>query len=222
MHFFVLLGAILLLSGVIALTPGVAPNPGHVITSVAPPAPCEAGQFLQFDGTNWVCEFGEDIWESQGENKIFYEGSVGFFEFENSGQTPTKQVCVDHYGALYYERNGDIASVYLAGANTAGTIGSNCGGNPSGEESNGKKLFYRFDWRHAPDDASVTISATMESPSVQATYTKNTPNGHKTTFPDCLHCSGGTGSFSGRINSITWSNNKFNTNPPSTFIYGQS
>ena len=41
--------------GVYALTPGVAPNPGHLANEMAPPTPCSANQFLKFDGTNWVC-----------------------------------------------------------------------------------------------------------------------------------------------------------------------
>ncbi len=40
---------------VYALTPGTAPNPGHLISEVAPPNPCGSGQFLKFDGVNWVC-----------------------------------------------------------------------------------------------------------------------------------------------------------------------
>lgn len=40
---------------VYALTPGVAPNPGHVISNVAPPSACSSGQFLKWDGTAWVC-----------------------------------------------------------------------------------------------------------------------------------------------------------------------
>jgi len=41
--------------GVYALTPGVKPNPGHLSSEMAPPSPCASGQFLKFDGTNWVC-----------------------------------------------------------------------------------------------------------------------------------------------------------------------
>lgn len=41
--------------GVYALAPGIAPNPGHTIADVAPPSPCSASQYLQFDGTNWKC-----------------------------------------------------------------------------------------------------------------------------------------------------------------------
>ena len=38
-----------------ALTPGVAPNPGHLISETAPPSPCSANQVLKFDGSNWFC-----------------------------------------------------------------------------------------------------------------------------------------------------------------------
>ena len=57
----ILLGVLILLGGgfliVNALTPGVAPNPGHLISEVAPPAGCGSGQVLQFiDETNgWGC-----------------------------------------------------------------------------------------------------------------------------------------------------------------------
>lgn len=44
--------------GVYSLTPGTAPNPGHLITDVAPPAGCADGQFLQFSGGTWVCANG--------------------------------------------------------------------------------------------------------------------------------------------------------------------
>ena len=41
--------------GVYALTPGVAPNPGHLITQIAPPSGCQSGQYLEFSGGNWLC-----------------------------------------------------------------------------------------------------------------------------------------------------------------------
>ena len=41
--------------GVFALTPGVAPNPGHLIDNVAPPANCQTNQVLQWDGIDWKC-----------------------------------------------------------------------------------------------------------------------------------------------------------------------
>ena len=46
---------VVLAAGIYALTPGVAPNPGHLITEVAPPSGCSSGQFLQFNGTTWNC-----------------------------------------------------------------------------------------------------------------------------------------------------------------------
>ncbi len=53
----VLLFAVLVVGVVYALTPGVAPNPGHLITEVAPPAGCEDGQILQFidEDNGWGC-----------------------------------------------------------------------------------------------------------------------------------------------------------------------
>ena len=41
--------------GVYAVVPGVAPNPGHLLSQISPPAGCTAGQFVQFNGSNWVC-----------------------------------------------------------------------------------------------------------------------------------------------------------------------
>ena len=41
--------------GVFALTPGVAPNPGHLIDDVAPPAGCGTDQILKWDGSLWIC-----------------------------------------------------------------------------------------------------------------------------------------------------------------------
>ena len=41
--------------GVYALAPGVKPNPGHLITEIAPPAGCSSGQVLSWNGTAWNC-----------------------------------------------------------------------------------------------------------------------------------------------------------------------
>jgi len=40
---------------VLALQPGVAPNPGHLLSEVSPPSPCTSGQVIGWDGTNLVC-----------------------------------------------------------------------------------------------------------------------------------------------------------------------
>ncbi|OGJ12510.1 hypothetical protein A3K82_03165 [Candidatus Pacearchaeota archaeon RBG_19FT_COMBO_34_9] len=56
LYFLITLGILAIVSvGVYALTPGTKPNPGHLVSEMAPPSPCTANQFLQFDGTNWVC-----------------------------------------------------------------------------------------------------------------------------------------------------------------------
>jgi len=48
--------SIALITGVVfALTPGVAPNPGHLTAQISPPTGCTAGQALKWDGTNIVC-----------------------------------------------------------------------------------------------------------------------------------------------------------------------
>jgi len=50
-----LMGLSALVVGVYALTPGVAPNPGHTLDSVAPPASCLAGQIIKWNGIDWTC-----------------------------------------------------------------------------------------------------------------------------------------------------------------------
>jgi len=58
--------------GVSAFTPGVAPNPGHTLDNVAPPTPCVANSYLEFDGVNWVCSTpsssGGAGWVDNGNN----------------------------------------------------------------------------------------------------------------------------------------------------------
>ena len=46
--------------GVYALAPGVVPNPGHNINEVSIPGGCTPGQFLKYDGANWVCSLTAD------------------------------------------------------------------------------------------------------------------------------------------------------------------
>tara|TARA_Y100000034_G_scaffold122591_1_gene168231 strand:- start:28 stop:864 length:837 start_codon:yes stop_codon:yes gene_type:complete len=53
---FIVFSVFLLIGiSVFALTPGVAPNPGHIIEEMAPPLNCETNQVLQWDGTTWTC-----------------------------------------------------------------------------------------------------------------------------------------------------------------------
>ncbi|MBI2045319.1 hypothetical protein HYT23_04645 [Candidatus Pacearchaeota archaeon] len=53
---FILFGIIVAVAvGINALTPGVAPNPGHTLDNVAPPSGCAAGEFLEWNGNLWDC-----------------------------------------------------------------------------------------------------------------------------------------------------------------------
>ena len=55
---YAIIGLLVLAVGVFvvnALTPGVAPNPGHLITEVAPPSGCGSGQVLEWSGSSWGC-----------------------------------------------------------------------------------------------------------------------------------------------------------------------
>ena len=59
LYAFIILGILIVLTiSAYALVPGVAPNPGHVITQVAPPSPCVTGQFIKWTGSTWVCADG--------------------------------------------------------------------------------------------------------------------------------------------------------------------
>jgi hypothetical protein len=56
LYTFIALGILVVISvGVYALQAGVKPNPGHLISEMAPPSSCTANQVLQFDGTDWSC-----------------------------------------------------------------------------------------------------------------------------------------------------------------------
>ena len=55
---YIIIGLFVLATGIFvvnALTPGVAPNPGHVINEIAPPVGCADGQILQFIDGDWSC-----------------------------------------------------------------------------------------------------------------------------------------------------------------------
>jgi hypothetical protein len=59
LYTFIVLGILAIVGvGVYALTPGTKPNPGHLLSEIAPPAGCSAGQNIVWDGTNLVCSAG--------------------------------------------------------------------------------------------------------------------------------------------------------------------
>lgn len=92
LYTFIVLGILAIVGvGVYALVPGVAPNPGHLISEMAPPSPCTANQVLQFDGTNWKCA---DLPTTQGAcpagTTLYYNyinGSEDTYSAQSSGQS---------------------------------------------------------------------------------------------------------------------------------------
>jgi hypothetical protein len=81
---YAIIGLLVLSAGVFivnALTPGVAPNPGHLIDNVAPPSGCGDGQVLQFiDSTNgWSCVDmpSGSPWVASGSDIYYNNGNVG-------------------------------------------------------------------------------------------------------------------------------------------------
>jgi len=82
LYTFVTLIFILIIGiGVFAITPGIAPNPGHLIGEFAPPVSCNINSVLQWDGTNWVCtnlsSEGSSLWSASGSNIFYNLGDVG-------------------------------------------------------------------------------------------------------------------------------------------------
>ncbi|MCK4649857.1 shufflon system plasmid conjugative transfer pilus tip adhesin PilV [Candidatus Pacearchaeota archaeon] len=81
-YVFIVIGLVVLSTvAVYALTPGVAPNPGHLITQVAPPSGCSDGQVLGWSGSGWSCVdagVGESsVWTKTGTNVYYTSGNVG-------------------------------------------------------------------------------------------------------------------------------------------------
>jgi len=71
---------LILIIGVIvfAQTPGVAPNPGHLVDEFAPPFGCLVNQVLQWDGINWICAgFSSGLWTAIGSNLYYNLGNIG-------------------------------------------------------------------------------------------------------------------------------------------------
>ena len=58
-YFLGIIGTLLIIVGIFVayaiVTPGTAPNPGHISDEIAPPVGCIARQFLSFNGTSWIC-----------------------------------------------------------------------------------------------------------------------------------------------------------------------
>ena len=74
-----------------ALTPGTAPNPGHSIQEISPPASCSSSQVLKFDGTKWYCDNDQVGGHGDGSNCPSGEYARGVDSQGNAqGCTPDK------------------------------------------------------------------------------------------------------------------------------------
>ncbi len=88
LYYTLILIGILIIGGwvVYALTPGIAPNPGHTLSEVAPPAGCSNNQFLQWNATSgsWNCAnivgsgTGLGAWELRAERTDYLANTDGF------------------------------------------------------------------------------------------------------------------------------------------------
>ena len=117
LYTFIILGIIVVLTvGAYAalLTPGVAPNPGHLITDIAPPSGCSSGQFLEFSGGTWMCAAATSPpsqWSNSGSNIYYNSGNVGV------GKVPSYPLDVNGIiNAQSYYLNGLPISTGLSGS----------------------------------------------------------------------------------------------------------
>lgn len=100
LYTFIALGILIVVGiSVYALTPGTVPNPGHDIQTISPPIGCSANQFLQFNGSNWVC--------SSPSNSICPTGlSLKYTINYNEQETND---CSSFSCSSYYQQNGGYA-----------------------------------------------------------------------------------------------------------------
>jgi len=106
--------------GVLALTPGTAPNPGHLLSEISPPSPCVSGDVIGWDGTNLICttSSGGNLWTQSGSSIYYNNGNVGIgtttprVKLEVQGNilasnaigigTPTPAATLDVRGDIYF------------------------------------------------------------------------------------------------------------------------
>lgn len=131
----ILIGLSALVVGVYALTPGVAPNPGHTLDTVAPPAGCVAGRILKWDGASWTCVAESAGYYVPSDVKVTtatHNGNFGGYKQINdwiqTNGCAGYHVCEDTELVRYVESGGSPANV--AGWYTQG--GMNFGGDCKG------------------------------------------------------------------------------------------
>ena len=157
LYTLITIGVLIILGvGAYALTPGSAPNPGHLISDIAPPAPCGSGQFLQFssvgtwvcatpstgtslpscgsgqtvqfDGNQWVC--ANNYWTSVPSGITYNGGNVVFSLGNNitaSGQLPSTSYT--NFGTCNSQVTQD-ANLCLPGEIESNVITQTCTQNP--------------------------------------------------------------------------------------------
>ena len=132
---------------VFALTPGVAPNPGHLIEEMAPPLNCETNQVLQWDGSTWICDI-IDLGDS------IPTGAIMAFNLSD---------CPSNWSKLT-----DAEGRYIVGMPQGGTLAATVGtaltdqedravGHPHSHDTSGTNI---LSWTHqgAPSGGRVVTS----------------------------------------------------------------
>jgi len=72
---------------------------GHTMNETAPPTPCSANSFLQWDGTKWICTSGvSGQWMTSGSDIYYSAGKVGI------GTIPTYALDVNGGSSSGYSR----------------------------------------------------------------------------------------------------------------------
>jgi hypothetical protein len=98
--------------GVLAVSPGVVPNPGHAINSISPPNGCQTGQVLTWEDGIWACT-------------------------DSSGGSGSSQACTfcKSCGGSWPNREGNFLSTYAIGR------GDLCAGEPYNTVLDGMIVF---------------------------------------------------------------------------------
>ena len=154
-----------------ALTPGVAPNPGHDIQNVAPPLGCVAGDLLKWDNPNWGC--ASDSYLQRRVNGICDQQTAIRAIYAN-GSVACQSITTGG--------TGDITAVYagggLSGGGTTGAVTlnlANFGTCPTGQLmkgiSNGEIVCSSEAWQSQGwvSVTSAQASNSARDPSVSCT-----------------------------------------------------
>ncbi len=132
-YVYPIIGLLVLATGffvVNALTPGVAPNPGHLITEVAPPSGCGSGQILGWSGGSWGCvdlpvDTDTDTWRPA--QTLSVSGQTLSISSGNSVTLPSGGGCLDGYFLF------ELGNSYVCLKEGAQITSVCCGGSSCGD-----------------------------------------------------------------------------------------